>query len=127
LVSFIEPETEPSPLRRGLLAAELLASAVLARWRAIILLFVLFFTIWLAIQVLVAARDAYSYLRDHLPKFSDSSKLLPSIPSLPRGSITISPPPITQCWRDRSLAGDCFKQAKPGSKSPPSGRQAPRP
>jgi len=118
-VSFIEPEVESQAGRRILAAVEAVASAIVARWRAIILLFILFLSIWLAVQVVAFARSAISYIGEHVPKISERWKQPPSNRVPPKGSVTISPSPITNCWRNRSLGGDCFKQGTAGQKSPP--------
>jgi hypothetical protein len=118
-VSFFEPEVESSAGRRTLAAVELVASAIVARWRAIVLLFILALSIWLALQAFLLVRSAFSYLADNLPKLSELRKQLPSKQIPPKGSVTISPPPITNCWRNRSLGSDCFKQGTAGQKSPP--------
>jgi hypothetical protein len=119
-VSFIEPEVETSPLRRSLAAAEVVALTILARWRAIVLLFILVLSIWLALQVVLIVSSAVAYLGDVLPKRIEELKQPPSNQIPPKkGFAAISPPPITNCWRDRSLGGDCFKQGAAGQKSPP--------
>jgi hypothetical protein len=108
-MSFLESEAEISPLRQVLLAA---SSAIVARWRAVVLTFILISTIWLAFQAFLAASGAYVYLRDNVPKLSDL-----------RLQATASPKvfsvPITNCWRNRSLAaGDCFEGGAANSESP---------
>ena len=116
-MSFLEPEVEPSP-PRALLIARMVASAVAARWRAMVLAFLLFVTIWLASQVFLFARSAYWYIHDNLPKLDESYKQIPSVHDLPTDLLTIAPP-ITNCWRDRALAGDCFNRRGAGPQSPP--------
>jgi hypothetical protein len=118
-VSFFEPEAESSAGRRILAAVELVASAIVARWRAITLLFILFLSIWLALQAFLLVRSAFSYVVDNLPKLSQIRKQLPSNPASPKAPATISPLPITNCWRNRSLGSDCFKEGTAGQKSPP--------
>jgi hypothetical protein len=118
-VSFFEPEVESSAARRILAAVELVASAIVTRWRAIVLLFILVSSIWLALQVFLLVRSAVSYVVDNLPKLSEIRKQLPSNLIPPKGSVAISRPPITNCWRNRSLGSDCFKQGTAGQKSPP--------
>jgi hypothetical protein len=118
-VSFFEPEVESPAARRTLAAVELVASAIVARWRAIVLLFILASSIWLALQAFLLVRSAFSYVADNLPKISELRKQLPSNQTPPKSSVTISPSPITNCWRNRSLGSDCFKQGTAGQKSPP--------
>jgi hypothetical protein len=125
-VSFFEPEVESSVARRTLAAVELVASAIIARWRAIILLFILFLSIWLAVQAFLLVRSGFSYLADHLPKLSELRKQLPSNRTSPTGSVTSPPAPITNCWRNRSLGSDCFKKGTAGQKSPPARIRGPR-
>jgi len=124
-VSFFEPEVESATARRTLAAVESVASAIVARWRAITLLFIFFLAIWLALQAFLLVRSAFSYVVDNLPKLSELRKKLPSNSSPPQGSVTISPSPITNCWRDRSLGGDCFKKGTAGQKSPPTRMREP--
>jgi hypothetical protein len=125
-VSFFEPEAESATARRTLAAVESVASAIVARWRAITLLFIFFLAIWLALQAFLLVRSAFSYVVDNLPKLSELRKQLPSNPISPKsnpippkGSVTIPRSPTTNCWRDRSLGSDCFKQGAAGRKSPP--------
>jgi len=128
-VSFFEPEAESTAARRTLAAVESVASAIVARWRAIILLFILILSIWLALQAFLLVRSAFSYVVDNLPKLSDLRKKLPSNPVSPnqippnqippKSSVATSPRPITNCWRNRSLGSDCFKPGTAGQKSPP--------
>jgi len=118
-VSFFEPEVESQTGRRILAAVGLVAAAIIARWRAIILLFILVLTIWLAIQAFVLLRSAFSYVLDNLPKASALWKQLPSGRSPPQSSVTIPSSPTTICWRNRSLGKDCFKKGTAGQKSPP--------
>ena len=106
-MSFLEPEVEPSP-PRILLIARMVASAVVIRWRATILAFILCLTIWLGLQAILLVRGAFLYLHDNFPKMNEQYKELQSIHISPTDLLAISPP-ITNCWRDRSLAGDCFK------------------
>src|SRR5215470_5495894 len=84
-VSFFEPEVESSAARSTLAAVELVASAIIARWRAIILLFILVLSIWLAVEAFLLVRSAVSYLVDNLPKLSELRKQLPSNRVSPRG------------------------------------------
>ena len=60
-MSLLDPELERSPLQRVPQVADALGSAVAARWRGIVLLFILFFTIWLAIQAVLerSPRDTF--------------------------------------------------------------------
>jgi hypothetical protein len=118
-VSFFEPEVESSAGRRTLAAVELVASAIISRWRAITLLFILVLSIWLALQAFLLVRSAFSYVVDNLPKLSELRKQLPSNRMPPKAAVTISPSPVTNCWRNRSLGSDCFKQGTAGQKSPP--------
>jgi hypothetical protein len=118
-VSFFEPEVESPAARRTLAAVELVASAIVARWRAIVLLFILVSSIWLALQAFLLVRSAFSYVVDNLPKLSELRKQLPSNRIPPQGSVASSPPPITNCWRNRSLGSDCFKKGTAGQKSSP--------
>jgi hypothetical protein len=116
-MSLLDPEFERSPLQRVPQVADTLGSAVVARWRGIVLLFILFFTIWLAIQVFFGVRYALSYLGDNLPTLNEIHKQLPSVDVPPTGARAILPPPITNCWRDRSLGSDCFKTGGPEPRS----------
>lgn len=118
---FVESDAEPSPLGRALVALEILALAIVARWRAIILVFILFVAIWLAVQAFSAMHDAYVYLGNSVPKLNGlTGQISPKI------SAKISAPPITNCWRDRSLlAGDCFKAG--GAQSSSARHHAPVP
>src|SRR5262245_28149342 len=118
-LSFIEPEVESQAGRRILAGVEAVASAIIVRWRAIILLFILFLSIWLAVQAVVLVRSGIAYLGEHLPKLNELRKQLPGNRTSPRGSVTISPAPITTCWRNRSLGSDCFKPRTAAPKSPP--------
>lgn len=107
-MSFLEPEVESSPWRDALLLVE-------ARWRGIVLSFILTLTLWLAVQAFVALHDAYVYISQSVPKLNDLSGQI-----LPKVSTDITPPPITSCWRDRSLSReDCFKASGGGLQSPP--------
>jgi len=125
LVSFLEPEVEPSS-PRAVLIARRAASAVAARWRAMVLAFLLFITVWLASQVFLFARGAFWYLHDNLPKLNESYKQIPSIHNLPT-DLLANAPPITNCWRDRSLAGDCFNRGGAGPQTPPLRLRSPGP
>jgi len=148
-VSFEQP-VEQEPWRRffvGVGAATLavvtfvgvVATAVASRWRGILLAHIFFLTLWLALQVFLFAKDAYAYLRDHVPAWLSQvshTQILPSgstsssnsTSSSSTSSSTSSPStsspkvssykPVT-CWRDRSLDGDCFKRAEPHRKVPP--------
>jgi hypothetical protein len=126
-MSLLEPEVERSPLRRVPLIAETLGAAVVARWRGIILLFILFLAIWLAIQTFLGVRNAFSYLRDNLPTLNEFHKQLPSVRVPPTDSRAISPPPISHCWRDRSLGSDCFKTGGRQPRSPSARMLTPEP
>ncbi len=124
-MSFLEPEVDqPSPLREVLLLVE-------ARWRGIVLSFILILTLWLAVQAFVALHAAYVYLGQSVPKLNDLSEQIlpkPSEQILPKPSVHMTPPPITSCWRDRSLSGDdCFKASGGGSQSPPAQLHKPIP
>jgi hypothetical protein len=119
-MSFQESGTELSPLRQVLLVAEMLSSRIVARWRAIVLTFVLTSAIWLSFQVFLAARDAYVYLRDNSPKLSDLQLQTSVSPRLLSVSPRAFSAPITDCWRDRSLAAsDCFEGGGDHSESSP--------
>jgi hypothetical protein len=108
-MSFYESEPELSPPRQVLLAA---SSAIVAHWRGVVLTFILVSAIWLAFQVFLAARDASVQLRDNVPKLSELQR--PAVAS-PRTFLV----PISNCWRDRSLAaGDCFEGGGANSESP---------
>jgi hypothetical protein len=103
----------------GALVAVVVGTVALIRasWRAIILAFILVFTIWLAFQVSLHTINAYEYLRNAIPKWLEQAEWrvplhipLVAIPSVPHPAI---------CWRDRSVvAGDCFKPTEQTS-SPP--------
>src|SRR5262245_27221185 len=104
-VSFIEPEGESQAGRRILAGVEAVASAIIARWRPIILLFILFLSIWLAVQAVVLVRSGISYIVENAPKLSERWKQPPSNPVPPKGSVPVPPkgaitisPPITNCW-----------------------------
>ena len=120
-MSFQESETELSPLRQ---VAEMLSSAIVTRWRAIVLTFILISAVWLALQVFLTARDAYAYLRDSVQKLSDLQlQAPPRVLSVSPGVFSV---PMTDCWRDRSLAaGDCFEGGGAHSESPSALRHAP--
>jgi hypothetical protein len=127
-VLFVEPEVEPSTLQRFLYGAEIALAVIAARWRGIILLFLLVLALWFAVQVVLAVRGAILYVQDNIPKYwSELHKELPSI-HVPRiGSPRVSLP-ITNCWRDRSVAGgDCFRRGGAARQSPPVRRRAPEP
>lgn len=132
-MSLLEPPVEQAPLRRffiGVGAAALavvtfvglVATAFARRWRGILLAHIFFLTLWLALQVFLFARDAYAYLRERVPVWYGGISY-PSI-SAPRLSSSV---PTTNCWRDRSLDGDCFKPMEPHRKSPPHHRRIPEP
>jgi hypothetical protein len=99
------------------------ALAIAARWRGITLSLIFFFTLWLAIRVLSLASDALRYIRDETPTWTDLHPLPGAMP--PRGFS--SSPPATQCWRDRSVSGDCFKRTEPRERVPPHQQHVPRP
>jgi hypothetical protein len=127
-VSFVEQEVESSPLRPILLIARAVLAAILARWRAIILLFFLLLAIWLAFQVFLLARNVFLYVNDGLTKLTEQYKQLPSVHIPPMDISKNSPPrPISNCWRDRSLAGDCFSSGGPGRQFRPEGLRTPEP
>jgi hypothetical protein len=127
-VSFVEQEVESSPLRPILLIARAVLAAVLARWRAVILLLFLLLAIWLALQVFLLARSAFLYVNDGLTKLTERYKQLPSV-LIPPMDISKLPPsrPITHCWRDRSLARDCFSSGGLGRQFRPEGLRMPEP
>jgi hypothetical protein len=127
-VSFVEPEVEPSTMERFLYGAGVALTVIAARWRGVILLFLLLLALWFAVQVVLAVRSAISYVRDNIPKnWSELHQEFPAI-HVPRlGSPRISLP-ITSCWRDRSVAaGDCFRPGGTARPSPPVRRRAPEP
>jgi hypothetical protein len=127
-VSFVEQEVESSPLRPILLIAGAVLAVVLARWRAIILMLFLLLASWMAFQVFLLARGAFLYVNDGLTKLTEQYQQLPSVHVPPTGSATISPSrPITNCWRDRSLGGDCFKSGGLGRQSRPERLRTPEP
>ena len=132
-MSFVEQQAEPTPMRRLLTVTAVVASAVVtvaavvgstvaARWRGIILTHILVVTIWLAIQVFVFASNAFGYLYTTASVWIEKISRLPESPireSLNRGrsprlvsSAPMSSAPTTNCWRDRSLEGDCFRRAE---------------
>jgi hypothetical protein len=117
-VSFVEPFDEPSPLRRALNATEVASSLIAARWRAIVLLFILGAAVWLVLEAFFALHDAYVSVRENVPQLNEiSSRIAPKF--------SLSPPPITNCWRDRSLAaGECFRSTG-AVHSPPEHPRAP--
>jgi hypothetical protein len=120
-VSFVEPEVEQSPLPPILLIVGAVLAAVLARWRAIILLSLLLLAIWIAFQVLLLARSAFSFVHDNVAKLGEEYKQRPSVHIPPVDFSKMAPSrPVATCWRDRSLAaGDCFRSGGPGRQSPP--------
>lgn len=119
-MSFVEPLDEPSPLRRALSATEVASSVIAARWRAIVLLFILGAAVWLVLEAFFALHDAYVSVRENVPQLNEiSSRITPKF--------SLSPPPITSCWRDRSLAaGECFKSAGTAHSRPEHPRAPPR-
>jgi hypothetical protein len=127
-VSFVEPEVEPSTMERILYGAETALKVIAIRWRGVILSFLLALTLWFAVQVVLAVRGAILYVQDNIPKYwSELHQELPAIhfPRIrsPRASL-----PITNCWRDRSVAGgDCFRRGRAARQSPPVRRRAPEP
>jgi hypothetical protein len=127
-VSFVEQEVETSPLRPILLIAGAVLAAVLARWRAIILLLFLLLAIWLALQVFLLARSAFLFVHDGLANLTEQYKQLPSvhIPSMDF-SKHLPSRPVTNCWRDRSLAGDCFNSEGLERQSRPERLRTPEP
>ena len=122
-MSFLEPEVESSPFRDALLLVE-------ARWRGIVLSFILILALWLVVQAFVTLHDAYvyvgQYVGQNVPKLNDlSEEILPKYPT--QSPTHMTPPPITSCWRDRSLSGDdCFR-AWGGSAPPPPPAQVHKP
>jgi hypothetical protein len=127
-VSFVEQEAESSPLRPILLVAGVVLAVVLARWRAIVLMLFLLLASWIAFQVFLLARGTILYVNDGLTNLTEQYQQLPSVHVPPTGSATISPAqPITNCWRDRSLAGDCFKSGGFGRQSRPERLRTPEP
>ena len=102
------------------------ASAIAARWRGILLTHIFFLTLWLALQVFLFAKNAYGYLAEHVPmwfsrvEFGFPSSTQPSKPSPSR-------PATTTCWRDRSLDGDCFARTESHRKVPPHRLRIPAP
>ena len=90
------------------------ARAIAARWRGILLTHIFFLTLWLAIQVFSFAKDAFAYLRDNVPTLL--GKVEAPSASLPK--VSFSKPLTTNCWRDRSLNGDCFTQRE-SQRDPP--------
>jgi hypothetical protein len=145
IVSLLEPSAEPSLLSRFFVTigaivlavvtfVGVVARAIAARWRGILLAHIFFLTVWLAIQVFSFAKDAFAYLRDNIPtwvgKIEAPSSLLPYTSSSPNTSSSAntssslpqvsSVKPLTNnCWRDRSLDGNCFTQAETRRKAPP--------
>ena len=104
-MSFQVTEDVPTPLRRAMRAMDDAFRQITKRWRGIILAFVLFVAIWLAVQAVAAVYRGYAYLRDHAPGWPDFTREIP-LPSARGPSL----PPLSNCWRDRSLAaGSCFK------------------
>jgi hypothetical protein len=125
--SFVEPEVEPSTLERILYGAGVAFTVIAARWRAVILLFLLLLALWFAVQVVLAVRGAILYVQDNIPKnWSELHREFPAI-HLPQIRSPRVLPPITNCWRDRSVAaGDCFRRGRVGQ-SPPVRRRPPEP
>lgn len=107
--SFQVTEDEPTPLRRAVHAADTASREVVKRWRAIILIFVLFVAIWLAVQAVMAVYRGYVFLRDNGPKWRELTREIP----LPAGP-ALPLPSLSHCWRDRTLpVSSCFKEAAP--------------
>jgi len=127
-VSFVEEEVESSPLRPVLLIAGAVLAAVLVRWRAIILMLFLLLAIWVAFQLFLLARSTFLFLNDGLTRLAEQYKQLPSVPTPSIDFSTISPSrPVTNCWRDRSLAGDCFNAGGSGRQYRPGRLRTPEP
>ena len=152
--SVVQP-AGPSPLRQFLTFAaaagfaplafvEAVALFVRTRWRGIILTHIFLLTIWLAVQVFLFARGGYWYLRDNVPTWTDQLAQARSM-SLPLPNFSSSQSSSSSrssssrfssskfsslkptCWRDRSLDGDCFKQAEPHRRFPPPRVRIPAP
>jgi hypothetical protein len=127
-VLFVEPEVGPSTLQRLLYGAEITLAVIAARWRGVILLFLLLLALWFAVQVVLAVRGAILYVQDNIPKnWSELHREFPAIhfPQIRSPKVL---PPITNCWRDRSVAaGDCFRRGAAARPSPPVRRRPPEP
>ena len=107
--SFQVTEDEPTPLRRAAHALDNALREIAKRWRAIILIFVLFVAIWLAVQAVVAVYRGYVFLRDNAPNWRELTREIP-LPAPP----ALALPPLSHCWRDRTLpVSSCFKEAAP--------------
>jgi hypothetical protein len=142
-MSFVDRNLVPTPLQRLLRSVDIGMVALAARWRGIVLVFLIVLTAWLAAEVFSAGRGAVMFLHDNLPKMNERYKQY--LPITPRSSAatptpTATPPVVaartTICWRDRSLGGSCFKPRAPGRAPPvyrgrdsalaPSDQRAPR-
>ena len=110
------------------------ATAIAARWRGILLTHIFFLTLWLALQVFLFAKNAYGYLRDNVPHWfsrvevgSSSTSSTSSPPPTPSSKPSSSKPATTICWRDRALDGNCFARAEPHRKVAPHRLRIPGP
>jgi hypothetical protein len=142
-VSLLEPPVEPAPLSRFLIFVGAVALAVVtfvgvvgraiaARWRGILLTHIFFLTLWLALQVFLFAKDAVAYLGEHVPIWFSrvevgSSPSTSSSPPTSSAKPSPSRPVVTNCWRDRSLDGDCFGRTESHRKITPHRLRIPEP
>jgi len=129
---------------------DVIFKAVAARWRGILLAHIFFLTLWLAIQVFFFATGAHwcfpaadgGWIAGLSKYFPQIARCLPAgttaatvTPSPQKGSPPSSPgshafsfnAPVTNCWRDRSLDGNCFGRAEHHRKAPPHRARPPEP
>jgi hypothetical protein len=123
-VSFLGPPAESASGFFATIGAAFLAvvtfvgvvaRAIAARWRGILLTHIFFLTLWLAIQVFSFAKDAFAYIRDNVPTWFSKVE----VPSAPLPKVSSSKPLTNNCWRDRSLDGNCFTQTETRRKAAP--------
>jgi len=128
---FAQPG-EPRLSDRALLFGGAVAAAIgvvilwlAGRWRGLILLHLFFLTLWLAIQVFTAAGGAYTFLYNQVQRgvgyFRHIHYVKVPFPRLPHAK------PAVNCWRDRSLDGDCFAQGERHRHFPPPRLRIPEP
>lgn len=122
-MSVVEQPGEPPPLRQlwlvigaAVLAvvtfAGVVGRTIATRWRGIVLTHIFFLTLWLALQVFLFTKDGFVYLQKNIPLWFQKMPQLPA-PSALIPSLKVPPSgPPTNCWRDRSLDGNCFARTE---------------